>query len=132
MQTIINLLSPSYLFHRNLSPFSPSFAWTFIGILVLLMVLSYFYFRLAKNRDVFMRKFSVKLVALSFTMGIIGILLVLVRQINVLYLSAPILLLFWLIVFIIWALVILNYRFRTVPKRKKDLMQESGQRNYIP
>ena len=132
MQTIFNLLSPSYLFHRSLGPSSSNLIWVFVGILVFLMIASYFYFRLAKTKDIFIKKAAIKFVSLFWTMGIMGIILVLLRQINTVYISAPILLLIWLLIAIIWLLIILKYRFKTVPKRRKDLMQESGKRSYLP
>jgi len=65
-------------------------------------------------------------------MGSIGIVLYIFRQINVFYLSAPIIVLIWAIVFVIWLMLVLKYLFFVAPKRRKDLMQETGKREYLP
>ncbi|MBU2575652.1 hypothetical protein KKF64_00980 [Patescibacteria group bacterium] len=129
---ILHLLSPAYLFHKSLGPFQSNLAYIFAVFNVLLILIAIISRRLAKNKDLFAKKAVQKYGAFAWTMGSIGIILYIFRQINVLYLSAPIIVLIWLVILIIWLILVLKYRFFVVPIRRKDLMQDKGKREYIP
>ena len=131
MDTLLHLFSPPYLFNKNHGPFTSDlggvFLWFNIGLIVLAILVQWF----VKKRDIFAKKAASKFGSLSWTMGLVGIILYSFRQINVLYLSAPIFILIWLIILVIWLILVLNYQFRTVPKRRKQVSRESGSRDYL-
>jgi len=131
MDQIIHLLSPTYLFHKSLGPYQSNLVYIFVGVCVLLIFIAIICRRLAKDKDLFAKKAAQKYGSFAWTMGAIGIILYIFRQINVFYLSAPILILIWGIVLIIWLILVLKYKFLIVPKRRKDLMQEQSKREYI-
>jgi len=132
IEQIIHLLSVEYLFNRSLGPFQSNLAYIFVGFNVLLILIAIISRRLVKNKDLFARKSAKKYGTLAWSMGSIGIVLYIFRQINVFYLSAPIIVLIWAIVFVIWLMLVLKYLFFVAPKRRKDLMQETGKREYLP
>jgi hypothetical protein len=78
------------------------------------------------------KKAARRLFTLAWTMGWIGIFLWIFRQVGALYISAPILLLIWAIISLIWLVMILKYWFITVPRRRKQLNQEVGKKLYMP
>src|SRR3989338_4300606 len=120
MPTILHLLSPQYLFNRNLGPFTSSLGWFFVYGLVALILLAAIIKKLAKKRDKFAQKAARRFSALAWTMGLIGIILWAFRQINVFYLSAPILLVIWLVIVLVWLGFILRYILIKAPRRRKE------------
>ena len=98
IDTILHLLSPAYLFNKNLGEFTSDLAVVYISFNVGLIVLAILIPRLAKKGDLFANKASSKFKSFAWTMGAFGIILYIFRQINIFYLSAPILILVWLII----------------------------------
>ncbi len=133
MDQVLNLFSVNYLFHKNLGPFTSSLALYLLLFLVFLMF-SAFVFRLiaGKKNDSLNRKISKRFFNFTWTMGAIGIILWIFRQINVYFLSAPILWVFWLLAFVVWLLSFLNYVFRVVPNRRKEIQCQATKKNYLP
>ncbi|MDP3995364.1 MAG: hypothetical protein Q8P78_01995, partial [bacterium] len=103
------------------------FAWVNVALLVAGIIVV----RLAKKGDRFTQKSAAKFNAFAWTMGLLGIILYGFRQINVLYLSAPVLILVWGIVVVIWLILVLNYHFRVAPKRRETVRKESQKRVYL-
>lgn len=133
MQTLFRLLSPEYLFHRNLGPFTSVLAWYLLaGIVAIMAVAFVFRLKLAKNKDSLSRKTAQKFFNLTWTMGSLGLILWIFRQINAFYISAPILWLIWLLAGAVWLGVVLNYVFRIVPRRRQEIMRETGKKSYLP
>ena len=133
MLQLLNLLSPGYLFQRNIGPFISPLASFFLLALVLGMLITlWLKVKFVKKKDIFAKKAARRLFSLVWTMGWIGIFLWLFRQINALYISAPIFLLIWAMISLVWLGMILNYWFRTVPRRRKQLNQETGKKLYLP
>lgn len=131
MDTLLHLLSPDYLFNKNHGPFTSDlagvFLWFNVALIVFVVLVKWF----AKKGDIFAKKSASKFSSLGWTMGLIGIILYGFRQINVLYLSAPVFILIWAIIVIVWLILALNYQFRTAPKRRKQVSRESGNRDYL-
>ena len=131
MDTLLHLLSPAYLFNKNHGPFTSNlasvFLWFNIGLLALAILVKWF----AKKGGKFAKKTASKFGSLAWTMGLLGIILYSFRQINVLYLSAPVFILIWGIVVVMWLMLVLNYRFNTVPERRKQVSREQGDRDYL-
>ena len=132
MSTILQLFSPQYLFNRNLGPFTSNLAWVFVYGLVGLIILVIILKKLAKKRDKFAQKAAAKFSALAWTMGLVGIILWSFRQINVFYLSAPVLLLIWLIISLIWFCFILHYALVRAPRRRREIARQAQNRTYLP
>jgi len=132
MGTVLHLLAPSYLFNKGLGPVNPSVVWPIFGFLALVILFGFFYARAHKKKDALSKRLGKKVAHFCWTMGIIGILLVLFRQISVLYLGAPILFLLWLVIFIVWLVSLLLFRFKTYPKRREELKKTASKREYIP
>jgi flagellar biosynthesis protein FliR len=74
----------------------------------------------------------VKFSSFAWTMGVIGLILYSFRQINVFYLSAPIFVLIWLVIAIIWLISVLNFWLRVAPKRRKEINQNAEKKYYMP
>ncbi|MAG29066.1 hypothetical protein CL632_02890 [bacterium] len=132
MDTILHLLSPAYLFNRNLGPYQSDLAYVFVGINIVLIIIAIISRRLAKKRDLFAQKAAHKFGSLAWTMGAIGIILYVFRQINVFYLSAPAFVLIWLIITGIWLILVLKYWLRTAPKRRKQVSGSTVKDEYMP
>lgn len=132
MPALLHLLSPDYLFHKNLGPFTSSLAWFFVYGLVGLIVLAAIIKRQAKKRDKFSQKAAARFSALAWTMGLIGIILWAFRQINVFYLSAPVLLLVWLVTTLVWAAFIGHYLFIKAPRRRREIAAQNRKEVYLP
>ncbi|MBI2051121.1 MAG: hypothetical protein HYT31_04995 [Parcubacteria group bacterium] len=119
------------MFNKNHGPFTSNladvFLWFNIGLLALAVLVKI----LSKKGDIFAKKAASKFNSLAWTMGLIGIILYGFRQINVLYLSAPVFILIWGIIAVIWLTLALNYRFNTVPMRRKQVSRESNKRDYF-
>lgn len=128
-----NWLDPAYLFNRNLGPFTSKLAWFVLFGMFLSMFLSWLIKRKAiKSGDVFSKKASRRLFTAIWTMAWIGVVLWALRQINVAYLSAPILFLLWAIVSLIWLAFIAKYWFKVVPARRSQLSNEVVKKQYLP
>lgn len=133
MMQILNLLSPDYLFQRNIGPFTSNLAWVFLGLLGLgLLVMLWLRLKVAKNKDIFTRKVIKKFFSLVWTMGWIGIILWTFRQIKAQYVSAPILLLIWALISAVWLGFVLRYWLKIVPGRRKRLALEASRKQYLP
>ena len=132
MNTILHLLSPSYLFAPALGAFTSPLAWVYLSFNVLLILIAIVFEKLAKNKDKFVQKTAQKYSALAWVMGLIGIILYIFRQLGAFYLSAPIGILLWLAVLLVWAGFIAHYWFIYVPKRKKALKGENLKKKYLP
>lgn len=133
MMQIMNLFSPSYLFNKNLGPFTSSLAWIFVGLLGLgLLVTLWLRLKVAKNKDIFAKKAIKKLFTLVWTMGWIGIILWTFRQINAQFVSAPFLLLIWALISVVWLGFVLWYWLKIAPDRRKRLALEASRKQYLP
>lgn len=129
---MLHLLSANYLFNKALGPFNSTLAWVFLFGLVGMVVLSVLFSASTKQKDIFWRKSAKKFSSFAWTMSLLGLILWLFRQVNVLYLSAPVLLLAWLVIALVWFAGILYYLFIKAPKRRAQLMVESKKKTYIP
>ena len=127
-----HLLSSQYLFNRNLGPFQSELAWYFIGLVLVGMAGALVFRIMTKKKDIFWQKSAKKLFSCVWTTGMVAIILWVFRQISVLYLSAPILLLLLLVCSLVWLLFVFWYMFVTAPRRRRQLMQEGAKKSYIP
>ena len=128
-----NFLSPAYLLNRNLGPFTSGLAWLFLAGAVLVMALAWLIrYQLAKNRDIFAKKAAKRFFNLAWVMGWISVVLWTFREINVTYLSAPILLLAAGLIALIWLVFVLYYWLKVGPRRRAQLSQEKNRRRYLP
>lgn len=130
---IIAFFSPRHLFARNLPPFSPNIARFSLILLLILMAFALVYrWRLVKNKDIFAKKAAKRFFGLAWTMGIIGLFLWIFRQVRVAYLSSPLFVFLWFIIFLVWIGFWLNYWLRTAPARRRQLAQEAAKKAYLP
>jgi len=131
MDILLHLLSPAYLFNKNHGSFTSNLADLFLWFNIIFLGLAVLVKFLAKKGDIFAKKSASKFSSLAWTMGLIGVILYGFRQINALYLSAPVFILIWGIILIVWLMLVLNYKFRTVPMRRKQVRRESNKRDYL-
>ncbi len=128
-----NWIDPVYLFNRNLGPFTSKLAYLLLLGLFLAMFAAWFIKRkTVKDGDIFAKKASRRFFAAIWTMAIIGIFLWVFRQINVAYLSAPILFLVWFLITAVWLLLIAKYWFKVVPERRGKISGEVIKKQYLP
>ncbi len=85
-----------------------------------------------KTGDVFAKKAGRRLFVAIWTMAWIGVVLWVFRQINVAYLSMPVLFLLWLAIGLLWLGFIAKYWFTIVPKRRSQLSGEIIKKQYLP
>ncbi|MBI1961487.1 MAG: hypothetical protein HYS45_02180 [Parcubacteria group bacterium] len=130
MATILHLLSAAYLFNRNPGPFTSDLATVFLAANIALIAVAVIVRLSARKGDIFAKKAAAKYSSFAWTMGLIGIILYSLRQINTLYLSAPVFILIWGIASIFWLMLALNYRIRVVPKRRDAISREAGKWDY--
>lgn len=129
---MLHLLSANYLFNGRLGPFTSTLAWVFLACLIGMVVFSVLFKAWTRKKDIFWQKSAKKLSPLAWTMGIFGLLLWLIRQMNTMFISAPILLLVWFVVLVVWGASVLRYLFVKAPKRRAQLMSEQSKKNYLP
>lgn len=133
LSIVKDFLSPAYLFNKNLGPFVSRLAWLFLGGVILVMIAAWLVrAKLVKSRDIFAKKTAKKFFNLTLTMGSLTVVLWGFRQTNVLYLSAPILLLAAALMALIWLGFVIYYWKITAPCRRAQLSQESQRRRYLP
>ncbi len=127
---MLHLLSAAYLFNRNPGPFTSDFGTVFLAANIVLIAVAAIVRAAARKGDIFSKKAAAKYSSFAWTMGLIGIILYSLRQINTLYLSSPVFILIWGIVSIFWLMLALNYRVRVVPKRREAISREAGKWDY--
>lgn len=131
MSMLLHLLSLPYLFNRNPGPFTSDLATIFLGVNIAFIAVALLGRLAARRGDTFARRAAAKYSSFAWTMGLIGIILYTLRQINTLYLSAPIFILIWGVVTVFWLTLVLNYRIRIVPKRREAVSRQANERNYL-
>lgn len=125
--------SPDYLFNKNLGPFTSNLAWYFLGGVLAAMAVTWLIRRkLVKNKDIFAKKAAKKLFQCVWVMGWITIVFWVLREINVMYLSAPVWLLLSATTGLIWLMFVAYYWLKTVPKRRAQLGQDGNKKRYLP
>lgn len=130
---IANWLDPVYLFNRNLGPFTSKLAYLVLAFFFLVMLASWLIKKKAlKTGDIFAKKASRRFFVLVWTMGWIGAVLWAFRQINVAYLSAPILFLLWFMVGLVWLVFVAKYWLIDAPARRRKLSTEVVKKQYLP
>ncbi|MEK7164565.1 MAG: hypothetical protein AAB779_01325 [Patescibacteria group bacterium] len=128
-----NWIDPAYLFNRNLGPFTSKIAWVaLLGMFLAMFVAWYLKKKAVKNGDIFSKKASRRFFVVVWTMAWIGVVLWFFRQINVAYLSAPILFLVWAIIGLVWLFFVAKYWFKVVPERRGQLSSETLKKQYLP
>lgn len=128
-----NFLSPGYLFNKNLGPFTSNLAWYFLGGVLAVMAATWLIRRkLVKNKDIFAKKAARKLWQSVWVMGWIIIVFWIFREINVMYLSAPVFLLASIATGLVWLMFVAYYWFKIVPKRRARLGQDGSKKRYLP
>ncbi len=132
METITHLLSSQYLFNKALGPFTSELATVFLVVVLVGMIAGSIVSRMLAKQDIFGKKIAQKIRAFVWTMGPIAFILFLFRQLYVLYLGAPVFLLIWLIVGILWAGYIAHYWMKVVPVRREQVKKDSSKRDYLP
>lgn len=68
----------------------------------------------------------------GWTVGLMGLLLIIFREVNAIYLSSRGWLLTWLLVATIWAIFIIIYWKRKVPAKKKLLQEQEEFNKWLP
>lgn len=132
MDTIFHLLSPTYLFARSLGPFASNWAWVFFAFNILLIADAVIIRRWARKKDIFSQKAAQKYYALAWTMGLIGLILWSFRQLGAFYISAPIGILIWLAILLVWLGFVLYYWLIKAPRRRRQLRVERAKKDYLP
>lgn len=129
----MGFISLAYLFNKNLGPFTSNLAWYFLGGILLLMIITWLIrFKLVKNKDIFAKKAAKKLFQVIWVMGWIMVFFWVFREINVMYLGAPVFLVLGGLVAIIWLVFVTFYWFKTVPNRRTQLGQQGNRKRYLP
>ena len=92
------------------------------------------FFWIGSRRDPrpFWQKYRAKLANLFFYYGVIGLLLVLARWQGIPYLGSRFFMLLELLIFVIWGLSIIYFRFIILPKEIKEFERKTQFEKYLP
>jgi len=129
-----NFLKISFWFDITPDPYMLQVFWGLIIIFALVVVLgavSLFFLKKYQHNKLVRRIWS-KLMSWSYSIGLVGLLLVFFRQQKAPYFGMRIVMFIWLVVAIIWLFFILKFRLLQVPKIKKEQQRKEELRKYLP
>ena len=78
------------------------------------------------------RKFWQKMILWGWTSGLVGLLLVLFRELRAIYLSARFWLFLWILIMIVWLILNLIYLKRKVPAKEELIKQQKEFSRWLP
>lgn len=129
---LTKLFSLTYLFERF--PIG-GFSWAFRIILLVLfvgaIVLAILGQKKVKNSGP-VKKFWQKMILWGWTSGLVGLLLVLFRELRAIYLSARFWLFLWILIMIVWLILNLIYLKRRVPAKEELIKQQEEFKRWLP
>lgn len=125
-----NLLTINYWFTLRPETLIPYAQKTFIGAILLLIVLAFLAF-MAKKRGGIYRGFFKRLYSFCWSNALIGLILFFFNYEMVPFFSARFWLGFWIILMTAWLIFILK-KLKTIPQQKKQLEQEKKLKQYLP
>lgn len=127
------LLHWSYLWQRYTMT---GFSWPMRILLLVLFVgaiaLAIWYHRKIKNIQGPQKTLAKKIRSWGFSTGSIGLLLVIFREIQAMYLASRLFLLIWVLVMIIWSINIFIYWRKELPKKQADLAKQAEFKKWLP
>lgn len=130
-----SLLNLSFWFDVKPLPIDPLIFWIFLIVCLAVLILGIVAYLLKTKKfkeKILARNIWTKIGNWSISFGIIGLILVFLKQQRVLYLGMRIWFVFWLIIFFIWLVFILKYIFVEVPKVKKEREKKKEFEKYLP
>ncbi len=129
-----NLFSLSYWFNPLPGPWVAIYLKLISAFFVLLVVVGLIAWQLSKRDkdDKLTAKLWLKIEYFSLTLGIVGLLLLLIRQQNIYFLSMPFWFLLLIVVALIWLYKIIKYVLREMPERRKELEEKKIKEKYLP
>jgi len=128
------MLTLSYWFDTYPFFFTPIFFWGFLGLFMIAIVFGAICLKIITKGKVnkTSHKVWLKLRSWSFSLGIVGLILVFFKQQRTPYLGMRIWLLVWLIICLIWLIFIVKYLLINVPKIKKEEIEKKEFEKYLP
>lgn len=129
-----NLLKLSYWFDPLPGPWLNEYLkiiYAFFGLLVVAGLVAWLL--AGKNKaDRLIMRFWSKVQHFALTIGLVGLVLVLIRQERIYFLSMPLWLLLLVLGAIVWAYYIFRYITRVVPERRKEIEAKKLKEKYLP
>jgi len=125
-----NLLTLSYWFNLRPETLVPYAQKTFIGLIVLFIVLALLIIIIKKRSGIY-RGFFKRLYSFFWSNALIGLVLFFFNYEVVPFFSARFWLGLWLLLMIAWLILILK-KLKTIPRQKKQLEQEKKLKQYLP
>ena len=128
-----NLLDLSFWFDFIPLPFNRTAFYMVTGLFVLGIlwgIISLIYKKKNKNNSL-TQKIWIKLANFGFSFGIVGLILVFLKQQRTPYLGMRIWLAVWILVCLVWLAFILKYIFIEVPKIKQQQKEKAEFYKYI-
>jgi len=130
---LTKLFDWTYLTHRYVAA---GFSWPvriillviFIGALIVAISAT----AKLKNQTGVKRQALIKLQIWGWSTGLVGLLLMVFREVRTLYLGSRLYLLLWLIIIFIWLGFVLHHRFIQMPKKMRDLKDQAEFDKWLP
>lgn len=129
-----NLLKFSYWLDVRPLFFTPVIFWILFGFFMAAVVLgAASSLIISKNKqNKFKKKIWVKVSSWGYTAGLIGLLLIFLKQQRAPYLGMRVWIFLWLIYSFVWLALILKYIFIKVPKIRREQKQKEEFEKYLP
>lgn len=130
----VKFLRPTRLFEmRPLSLSQTSLICLLILFIAIVITGCVFVWRKKKKKnDAFTNKFYTKAIALSFTSGIAGFVLLAFRQWRVHFFGARFWLLLWFVGFAVWSAFVIHYVKKIIPEKRNAKDAEELFGKYLP
>lgn len=129
-----NILKFSYWFDVRPLFFTPIIFWILFGVFVLAVLVGVLAsIIISKNKpDKLKKRIWVKISRWGYTAGLVGLLLIFLKQQRTPYLGMRIWTLLWLVASFIWLIFILKYILIKVPKIRREQKQKEEFEKYLP
>ncbi len=129
-----NLLKFSYWFDVRPLFFTPIIFWILFGVFVLVVLVGVLAsIIISKNKpDKLKKRIWVKISRWGYTAGLVGLLLIFLKQQRAPYLGMRVWTLLWLVASFIWLIFILKYILIKVPKIRREQKQKEEFEKYLP
>ena len=135
MLNFSRLFSAKFIFNPDLGPMSLGFARFFYGLFGIFLILALASHLITKQQEkqknLPLLKLWRKLTTFFFSLGIVGILLLFLRQQQVYFLSMPLFWYLWLTGAIIWIIFILRWILTKMKAIQKEIEEKKEKEKYL-
>ena len=129
-----NVLQLSFWFDVRASVFTSLLFWIFTIFFILVLAFAIYstYFLKKKAKGGTTQVIWTKLSYLTYSTGIVGFILMFLKQQRAAYLGMRVWLMLWLLICFIWLLFIIKYIVKEVPRIKEERLARKEVDKYLP